>query len=246
MIRKVTTSMLDRKYLALRSGQSSPASKSLANLVVNKPWGYEYLLTNNPIIEIWHLSLNYHKSTSTHCHPNKKTVLVVLKGQALFSTLNESIELSPFDAVIIDPAVFHSTQCLSKNGLKLLELETPPMKHDLVRLEDKYGRVNKGYEGSENMFPANKHHIRFSNNELDKIKTLHTNKISLISIESADQLKKLQNKQGLAVLVSGSIKRASNDGSSLYTVGDVVNIRELKKGNYGFVNASVLTLVRKT
>src|SRR3990167_4295199 len=105
MIRKAKLSFADKKSLALKSIETAPINVDLAKMVVNKPWGYEYLLTNTPLVEVWHLSLDYLKSTSTHCHPNKKTALIVLKVKAIFSSLNESIELSPLDAVVMDSGV---------------------------------------------------------------------------------------------------------------------------------------------
>ena len=96
MIKKIKLSDLDRENIA---GQTSPVDESLKNfdfkgLVVNKPWGCEYLVFSNPDIEIWHLFIKKLASTSVHCHPNKKTGLILLEGEAIFSTLNESIKFS--------------------------------------------------------------------------------------------------------------------------------------------------------
>src|SRR3989344_3033869 len=150
MLRKAKLSFADKKFLALKSVETAPINIDLSKIVVNKPWGHEYLLTNTPLVEVWHLSLDHLKSTSTHCHPNKKTALIVLDGKAAFSTLGKTSILSARDAVTIEAGVFHSTKCLSKKGLKLLEVETPPMKHDLIRLKDRYGRADTGYESGEN------------------------------------------------------------------------------------------------
>ena len=53
-----------------------------------KPWGHEYLIYKNEDIAIWHLFINKWESTSLHCHPNKKTGLLVLRGGAKISFLN--------------------------------------------------------------------------------------------------------------------------------------------------------------
>ena len=49
---------------------------------------------------------------------------------------------------MIRKGLFHSTKATSENGAFVFEIETPIDKHDLVRLEDKYGREGKPYEDS--------------------------------------------------------------------------------------------------
>src|SRR3989344_6092731 len=204
-------STADKKSIALKSIETQPITVDLAKMVVNKPWGYEYLLTNTSLIEIWHLSLDYLKSTSTHCHPNKKTALIVLEGKALFSTLNKTIRLSSLDAVMIDAGVFHSTKCVSKKGLKLLEIETPPMKHDLVRLKDRYGRANTGYEGKDKMKLINSSYIKFKSEEHHVVKNFCNNYLCLSFIQNNNDLEALlSQKPKLAVVLNGFIKSEDN------------------------------------
>ena len=55
------------------------------NKVVSKPWGYEYVVyrkLNNLSVTL--LNIDYNKSTSLHCHPNKKSGFILLKGKAQF------------------------------------------------------------------------------------------------------------------------------------------------------------------
>ena len=49
---------------------------------------------------------------------------------------------------MIRKGLFHSTKAISQKGAMIFEIETPVNKHDIVRLEDKYGRAAKPYEGS--------------------------------------------------------------------------------------------------
>lgn len=244
MIRRIKATILDKKYLSLRSIETAPARVDFLKMVVNKPWGYEYLLTNTPLVEIWHLSIDYHKSTSMHCHPNKKTALIVLDGRALFSSLNGSIELKPLDSITIDSGVFHSTQSLSKKGLKMLEIETPPMKHDLIRLEDKYGRANTGYEGIDKMKIINASYAKFDSNGIGTIKNFCNSHICISVITDANDLKKgfIKNAD-TAVLINGFLK--SPDGQIAYSIGDVVPIDELRAGKYSFKNVSLLSIQKK-
>jgi hypothetical protein len=50
------------------------------NVVVNKPWGYEYLVYQNDSVAVWYLYLREGAATSLHCHPKKKTGIILLKG----------------------------------------------------------------------------------------------------------------------------------------------------------------------
>lgn len=124
-------------------------SEQFRGVVVQKPWGSERLLYSNTQIELWHLHIDYNQRTSFHCHPIKKTGLVVLGGQAAIRFMNDSITLLSLGKVMLRPGLFHQTTCLSVGGLDLLEIETPPDKSDLVRLDDPYGRVSEAYESSQ-------------------------------------------------------------------------------------------------
>src|SRR3990167_2193158 len=51
---------------------------SYKDLVVLKPWGYEFLAFENGRVAIWILYIKKRHSTSMHCHPKKTTALMVL------------------------------------------------------------------------------------------------------------------------------------------------------------------------
>ena len=90
----------------------------------------------NKEISMWMLYIKKGYSTSMHCHPNKKTSLLLLSGEAICTTLNNKFELVQQDALIFDKGVFHQTESLSENGIFVLETETPSDKIDLFRLKD--------------------------------------------------------------------------------------------------------------
>ena len=56
------------------------ADTTYDGVVVPKAWGYEWLAFDNGAAAVWILHIAKKRKTSLHCHPNKKTVLVVLKG----------------------------------------------------------------------------------------------------------------------------------------------------------------------
>jgi|TARA_Y100000031_G_scaffold43741_1_gene50186 mannose-6-phosphate isomerase-like protein (cupin superfamily) len=121
------------------------------NKVVLKPWGHEYLIFENEHAAAWFLHIKYGHSTSMHCHPQKKTSLILLSGNAICNTFEQRNYLESIDSIILEKAVFHSTKALSPDGIDVIEIETPPDKTDLVRLNDEYGRASYGYEGMSEM-----------------------------------------------------------------------------------------------
>jgi len=152
MIKRIYVSEIDRHNLSKHKtieGQSRDTF-DYKNIVVKKPWGYEYLLFENDFVAIWILHLKKGHETSMHCHPLKKTSLVVLSGKVQSSTLLDWFDLGALDALFIENGVFHTSKALSHNVF-IMEVETPPNKKDLVRLKDAYGRENKGYEGKNMM-----------------------------------------------------------------------------------------------
>lgn len=125
--------------------------ESYRSKIVVKPWGYEYIVFENEKTAVWLLFISKGNATSMHCHLEKKTSLIILSGTAMSNTLDARNYLRGGDALILDKGVFHSTKVLSSEGMFLLEIESPPAKTDLVRLEDKYGREASGYEGVAEM-----------------------------------------------------------------------------------------------
>ncbi len=79
-----------------------------------------------------------------HSHPKKTTGLVLLHGNATFYHPEGAIELNAMDVVVIEKGVFHSTEAFnplpmlpqSENGIWVMEIESPPIKTDLVRMKD--------------------------------------------------------------------------------------------------------------
>lgn len=124
---------------------------SYRNKIVIKPWGHEFLIFENESVAVWLLYIKKKHSTSMHCHSRKKTSSVILSGEAMNNTFKHRRYLRGGDALILERGVFHSTKALSDDGVFLLEIETPPEKTDLVRLEDLYGRQKRGYEGITKM-----------------------------------------------------------------------------------------------
>jgi len=148
MIHKVFPSLNDFENLSLLRVESSDFANKFdySNVIVNKPWGYEYLWYQNETVAIWFLYIKYQQNTSLHCHSRKRTSLIVLDGLIQCCTLDDKYVLNHLQGIVLEPCVFHTSSAISENGAFLLEIETPPMKGDLVRMNDNYGRQHSGYE----------------------------------------------------------------------------------------------------
>ncbi|SVC12305.1 uncharacterized protein METZ01_LOCUS265159, partial [marine metagenome] len=166
MIKSFKVKESDSKLISYKKEKKVESEKRLkqdpfdySNVIVTKPWGYEYLVFENEFVAIWMLHIVRKRKTSMHCHPNKRTSLILLNGNATCSHLEGSEKLNPMEGVFIEEGVFHLTEASSElpidpqseNGIWVMEIESPPDKTDLMRMKDEYGRVGKAYEGTKNM-----------------------------------------------------------------------------------------------
>ncbi len=109
---------------------------------IEKPWGYEILFAHTEyyvgkILKIYKgemLSLQYHKI--------KDETIFIWEGEMLFEVEEDGkiVErrLFPGDSYRIKPGVKHRMKAI--NDCIVFEVSTPHLE-DVVRLEDKYGRV---------------------------------------------------------------------------------------------------------
>src|SRR3989338_944060 len=119
MIEKFTITARDREEfetLKVNPQDVQDDHYDYSKVVVKKPWGYEYLIFANETIAVWILYLKSGAQTSMHCHPGKKTSLVVLEGQVNCSTITEGLDRSVGEGLLIDKGVFHQTTTVSEGG----------------------------------------------------------------------------------------------------------------------------------
>jgi len=148
-----------------------------SKVIVKKPWGYEYLVFENDFIAIWMLHIVRKRKTSMHCHHLKKTGLILLSGKAILNHSGGTIDLDTLDGVMIERGAFHSTEVFnplpmepqSENGVWVMEIESPPLKTDLVRAKDAYGREGASYEGPEQMIQEPAERLEFEDTSSKKI-----------------------------------------------------------------------------
>ena len=204
--------------------------ENLDNVVVKKPWGYEYLCYKNKNLAIWFLHIEKNKSTSLHCHPKKHTSLIVINGEVNISFMRGSTNLKALDKIGIFRSRFHST-CALTDYTFILEVETPEDKHDLVRLKDSYGRQNIGYETAEHHFPKDKSHLWIEDPEWD-----HVQNFNLIQLNHfiADERVKTFTSDDLMIVTEGGVITKNYeqlvypgdtiDGESLNILSDSFNL----------------------
>jgi len=110
-----------------------------------KPWGWEVEIWNSTHLSIIYLNIDNGKSTSFHCHPNKRTGYIVLRGEVEVEFLAGTKRYKAGERVNFRPSLFHRSTAITRDVV-LLELESPPNKNDLVRLEDSNNRSDSVYE----------------------------------------------------------------------------------------------------
>lgn len=82
-----------------------------------------------------------------HCHPRKHTALLCLEGEGSVSTRGGGqYAFEPGMVLQFEPGAYHRTTASSRASLRLLEVETPKDKFDLLRIEDDYRNVGSPYE----------------------------------------------------------------------------------------------------
>ena len=200
----------------------APDRVDYQNVLVRKPWGSEYLMYDNGLVSIWQLFIRHGERTSMHCHPTKKTGIILVSGEAAVSFLNDSRTLRSLAKLMIREGLFHSTSAVSPEGILVLETETPSDKENLVRLEDEYGRQEKPYEGSEAIVPLSGEHIRLSSPQEGTVQRTRLGDCALLMERAAEASSLLERPPGevIVVLEGGLFSRT---GDPVLSIGDVVS-----------------------
>lgn len=218
--------------------------------IVNKPWGYEYVIYNdNKKIAITYLNIKYKKQTSLHCHPKKKTGFIILQGRAevQIGIYKKNTKIfGPNSRLVFRPGLFHSLKSISKQGLYALEFEAPFLKHDLVRLNDKYGRASKGYEGKKSLSSISNMTIFKKPKKNQKLSyEINNSLITIQNISKIDQLYKYKDDSTSAIL-DGALVDTKNQNVISYgeviktnTIGVLSKSFKLKK------NMTILKVQKK-
>ncbi len=236
MIKKIALTERDREELErLRVDPRDVQDDhyDYSKVVVKKPWGYEYLIFSNAAIAVWILYLKAGAQTSMHCHPGKKTSLVVLEGKVKCSSIAEDLDRSAGEGLLIDRGVFHQTTTVSESGAFVMEIETPVNKRDLVRLKDKYGREGKGYETEDqhSFNTQNYNYISFQNPGIQQNLKKRFGQCTmtfkkLTGAKVLDEILEL-NPEDVICILEGRLLGSSSQ--PVINVGDTMTVKALKQ-----------------
>lgn len=111
---------------------------------VEKPWGYEihWAKTDRYVGKIIHVNAGH--ALSLQYHNEKDETIYVSSGRMLFEIeegdRRVTREMRPGEAAHIQPRTIHRMTAIEDTDI--LEVSTPEL-HDVVRLEDRYGREMK-------------------------------------------------------------------------------------------------------
>tara|TARA_Y100000590_G_scaffold470704_1_gene668032 strand:+ start:8551 stop:9279 length:729 start_codon:yes stop_codon:yes gene_type:complete len=221
-----------------------------AKRMVNKPWGYEYVIYNDlNKLAVTFLYIKHGRKTSLHSHPQKKTGFIILQGKASvqIGIYKKNTKLfGSLSRLVFRPGLFHSLKATTKKGLYALEFEAPYKKNDLLRFKDNYGRQKKKYEGkkyTKKIFGTDL--IRFKKPKIGKKNLYHFNNIEVL-IETCKNLRRLKNDNSSSAILSGKI--IDHNGQDVITAGEVVKTSTLKilsKQFKIFKNITILRVSKK-
>jgi quercetin dioxygenase-like cupin family protein len=123
------------------SGEAGVAFAKNVVKRVPKPWGYEIIwsVTDKYVGKVLHV--NKGESLSRQYHEMKDETLYVIAGKVVLELQRgderESMTLAVGEAFHVTPLTIHRIEAIEDTDI--VEVSTPEL-HDVVRLEDRYGR----------------------------------------------------------------------------------------------------------
>ncbi len=110
--------------------------------IVKKPWGHEEHFALNKKVTVKILEIKPKQSLSVQYHFKRKEFWKILEGNCKVRKGNKIIKAKPGDEFKFNKKEVHSIEAITKT--RFLEISTGNYNpKDIVRLEDKYGRVSK-------------------------------------------------------------------------------------------------------
>ena len=103
--------------------------------VVEKPWGKEIWIADEPEYGGKIIEIKKGYSTSVHYHKVKKETIYVDKGKLKVRSGDEEFFVNEGEAITIEPYTVH--QLIAVEDVRLIEVSTQPL-NERVRLEDPY------------------------------------------------------------------------------------------------------------
>ncbi|NPA85205.1 MAG: cupin domain-containing protein [Crenarchaeota archaeon] len=108
--------------------------------IVEKPWGREIWIADEPEYGGKILEIKKGYTTSVHYHQKKKETIYVDKGKLLVRSGDSELVVNEGEAVTIEPYTVH--QLVALEDVRLIEVSTQPL-NERVRIEDPYASLRK-------------------------------------------------------------------------------------------------------
>ena len=122
---------------------------------VEKPWGYElhWAKTDRYVGKVLHVKAGH--ALSLQYHNQKDETIYLYSGKMLFEIERDgkltTREMTPGDSVHVTPKTVHRMTAI--DDCDIFEVSTPEL-DDVVRLEDRYGRVDDAGIGDRGSGPG--------------------------------------------------------------------------------------------
>ncbi|MBI2213669.1 MAG: cupin domain-containing protein [Acidobacteria bacterium] len=124
------------------SGEAATTFAKNSVKTVPKPWGYEIIWSHTERYVGKVLHVNRGESLSLQYHEMKDETLYVIAGKVMLELERgeerSSITLGVGEAFHVTPMTIHRIEAIEDTDI--VEVSTPEI-HDVVRLEDRYGRA---------------------------------------------------------------------------------------------------------
>ena len=109
--------------------------------VEKRPWGKFERFTNNEISTVKIITINARQKLSLQYHKYRQEFWRFLDNPAKVTLGKKTIRVKKDQEIIVPRKTLHRVEALDK-PVRLLEIATGKFKeNDIVRIEDKYGRV---------------------------------------------------------------------------------------------------------
>jgi mannose-1-phosphate guanylyltransferase/mannose-6-phosphate isomerase len=140
VINKDHTEAVKEIYADLKLTSSDLVKRSTKNY---RPWGYYEVILDSPTYKIKRIFIAPGQSISLQYHMKRAEHWVVTKGVATVTKGKQLLQLERNESIYIPIGEVHKIANNSSDGLEFIEVQIGEVltEEDIVRLEDKYGRV---------------------------------------------------------------------------------------------------------
>jgi len=114
----------------------------------HRPWGTYTVLEEGPFYKIKRIEIKPHAAMSLQMHHHRNEHWVVVDGIATLNKNGKVLELGPNQSAYIEHEVKHRLENNTDENLVLIEVQCGQYlgEDDIVRFDDKYGRINENDE----------------------------------------------------------------------------------------------------